>query len=308
MKIMSNSEFKIALLIDSENVRHQYIESVLNEISKYGKIVIQRFYGNINQLSKEWEEKSKNFAIKPVHQFNVASGKNAADMALALDALEIMYQGRVDAFFLVTSDSDFTPLATKLREGGMHVVGIGAEGKVSRAFTSACNQFKYFEIIYDEEDNGGNIKNNKVTSHQEVSDIIKNVIVEKGEDNAIQLSRLGDILVNRYSDFDTRKYGSKNLSNLVSTIPGLHVYTEKSTTYVKLISNMSYEAVSKIILDLVNKTTKKEMLLTNLILKIKELHPDFEYNELGFSKFAKLVSSIEGIIVKDNSAKIQKLT
>ena len=302
---MSNQEFKIALLIVSENVRHQYIESVLNEISKYGKIVIQRFYGNINQLSKEWEEKSKNFAIKPVHQFNVASGKNAADMALALDALEIMYQGRVDAFFLVTSDSDFTPLATKLREGGMHVVGIGQEGKVSKAFTSACNQFKYFEILYDEEENG-NTKNEKVTSHQEISDIIKNIIVEKGEDNTIQLSRLGDILVNRYSDFDTRKYGSKNLSNLVSTIPGLHVYTEKSTTNVKLTSQISYETVSKLIFELVNKTTKKEILLTNLILKIKEIHPEFEYEELGFSKFAKLVSSIEGIMVKDNSAKMIK--
>jgi uncharacterized protein (TIGR00288 family) len=301
---MNSPEYKIALLIDSENVRHQYIEPVLNEISKYGKIVIQRFYGNMNILSKEWEEKSKNFAIKPVHQFNVASGKNAADMALALDALEMMYQGRVNAFFLVTSDSDFTPLATKLREGGMHVVGIGASNKVSKAFTSACNQFKYFEILYDDEDNG--TKNEKNTSHQEISDIIKNIVIEKGEDNSIQLSRLGDILVNRYSDFDTRTYGSKNLSNLVSTINGLNVYTEKSTTYVKLVSNLSYKDVSAIILDLLEKSSKKQLLLTTLISKIKETHPDFQYNELGFSKFAKLVSSIDGIIVKDNSAKLDK--
>ncbi|NBL01119.1 MAG: NYN domain-containing protein, partial [Erysipelotrichia bacterium] len=120
---MDNNGYKIALMIDSENVSPKYIKPVMNEIAKYGKIVIARFYGDINNLSKEWHKTATDHAIKPVHQYNVAIGKNAADMAMALDAQEMMYQEKVNAFFLVTSDSDFTPLAVKLREGGMHVIG-----------------------------------------------------------------------------------------------------------------------------------------------------------------------------------------
>ena len=93
---MDKDNYKIGLMIDSENVSHKYIKSVMNEISKYGKIVIARFYGDINNLSKDWHKTAQDYAIKPVHQYNVASGKNAADMAMALDAQEMMYQEKVN--------------------------------------------------------------------------------------------------------------------------------------------------------------------------------------------------------------------
>lgn len=300
---MDKSEYKIALMIDSENVPVKYIEPVMNEISKYGKIVISRFYGDINNLSKEWETTARNLAIRAIHQSNVAVGKNAADMAMALDAQEIMYQGKVTAFFLVTSDSDFTPLAEKLREGGMHVVGIGEEKKVTSAFKSACNEFKYFEYIKEEEEEVPNPKNN-TEPVIDIGDIIKSIIVENGEHNRIQLSRLGDILVNRFSDFDSRKYGSKNLSNLVTTISGLSVTTEKTTTFVNLTSKISMDAVSKAIIEIVSKTKKKEMLLTNIKNELEKSNPEFNYQELGFSRFSKLVSSIPSLTVKDNTAKL----
>jgi uncharacterized protein (TIGR00288 family) len=303
---MDKSEYKIALMIDSENVSIKYIEPVMNEISKYGKIVIARFYGDINNLSKDWETTARNLAIRAIHQSNVAVGKNAADMAMALDAQEIMYQSKVNAFFLVTSDSDFTPLAEKLREGGMHVVGIGSEKKVTSAFKSACNEFKYFEYLKEEEEEVPNIKNKTEPEPElEIGDIIKSIIVENGEHNRIQLSRLGDILVNRFSDFDARKYGSKNLSNLVTTIPGLSITTEKTTTFVNLISKISMDTISKAIVDIVSKSKKKEMLLTNIKNELEKAFPDFNYMELGFSRFSKLVSSIETLTVKDNAAKIK---
>ncbi len=300
---MDKTEYKIALMIDSENVSIKYIEPVMNEISKYGKIVIARFYGDINNLSKEWETTARNNAIRAIHQSNVAVGKNAADMAMALDAQEIMYQSKVNAFFLVTSDSDFTPLAEKLREGGMHVVGIGSEKKVTSAFKSACNEFKYFEYLKDEEEEVPNQKD-KTEPVTDIGDIIKSIIVENGEHNRIQLSRLGDILVNRFSDFDARKYGSKNLSNLVSTIHGLTISTEKTTTFVNLISKISMDTISKAIIEIISKTKKKEMLLTNIKNELEKVYPDFNYMELGFSRFSKLVSSIDSVSVKDNAAKI----
>ncbi|MBE0700900.1 MAG: NYN domain-containing protein, partial [Acholeplasmataceae bacterium] len=191
---MDKMDYKIALMVDSENVSAKYIKSVMNEIAKYGKIVISRFYGDLNKLSKEWHQTALDYAIKPMHQYNVASGKNAADMAMALDAQEMMYQEKVNTFFIVTSDSDFTPLAMKLKEGGMHVIGVGTEKKVTSAFKSACNEFKYFEYLSEDDEESLTSSPN---DNSEIENTIKDIIVENGVDNKIQLSRLGDILVNR---------------------------------------------------------------------------------------------------------------
>jgi len=301
---MEKTEYKIALMIDSENVSHKYIKSVINEIAKYGKIVIARFYGDINNLSKDWHRTAQDYAIKPVHQYNVAAGKNAADMAMALDAQEMMYQEKVNAFFLVTSDSDFTPLAVKLREGGMHVIGVGSEKKVTQAFKSACNEFKYFELI-DEEDDVIESQIEIPTTSQDISGIIKSIVVENGVNNKIQLSRLGDILVNRFSDFDPRKYGAKSLSSLVETISGLSSSQDKTTTYITLDTKNARADVEKAIIDIISQNKSKEMMLTKIIQELAKKFPGFNYQEFGFTRFSKFISSIESIVVKNNAAKIK---
>lgn len=302
---METTEYKIALLIDSENVSPKYIKSVMNEIAKYGKIVIARFYGDINNLSKEWHRTAQDNAIKPVHQYNVAIGKNAADMAMALDAQEMMYQQKVNAFFLVTSDSDFTPLAVKLREGGMHVIGIGSLKTTTQAFRSACNEFKYFEYLDDEDDEEEIAPKIVEADKDEIERTIKGIIIENGIDNRIQLSRLGDILVNRFSDFDPRKYGHKTLSNLVSTISGVQTSQEKTTTYVSLKSTMQKEDIMQEIVDIIQKNKSKEMMLTKIKQELEKKHPTFNYAELGFTRFSKLVSSIPNVVVSKNAAKLK---
>ena len=302
---METTEYKIALLIDSENVSPKYIKSVMNEIAKYGKIVIARFYGDINNLSKEWHRTAQDNAIKPVHQYNVAIGKNAADMAMALDAQEMMYQQKVNAFFLVTSDSDFTPLAVKLREGGMHVIGIGSLKTTTQAFRSACNEFKYFEYLDDEDDEEEIAPKIVEADKDEIERTIKGIIIENGIDNRIQLSRLGDILVNRFSDFDPRKYGHKTLSNLVSTIGGVQTSQEKTTTYVSLKSTMQKEDIMQEIVDIIHKNKSKEMMLTKIKQELEKKHPTFNYAELGFTRFSKLVSSIPNVVVSKNAAKLK---
>ena len=303
---MEKTEYKIALMIDSENVSYKYIKSVMNEIAKYGKIVIARFYGDLNNLSKDWHKTAQDNAIKPVHQYNVAIGKNAADMAMALDAQEMMYQEKVNAFFLVTSDSDFTPLAVKLREGGMHVIGVGNEKKVTQAFRSACNEFKYFEYLNDEDDDETteSIEKSAATS-QEIGGIIKSIIIENGADNKIQLSRLGDILVNRFSDFDSRKYGHKTLSSLVSSLNGISLSQEKTTTFVNFSSKLSMKDISKAIKEIISQNKSKEMILTKIKQELEKKYPEFNYQELGFTRFSKLIGSIDDIAVKSNSAKLK---
>ncbi len=305
---MEKSEYKIALLIDSENVSHKYIKLVMNEIAKYGKIVIARFYGDINNLPKEWHRTAQDHAIKPVHQYNVAIGKNAADMAMALDAQEMMYQEKVNAFFLVTSDSDFTPLAMKLREGGMHVIGVGSNKTTTQAFRSACNEFKYFEYLTDEDDEEEEqtLKKPQVKDdYSEIVLLIKNIIIENGVDNKIQLSRLGDILVNRFSDFDARRYGHKTLSSLVSTINGVFITQEKTTTFVTLESKLQKHDIMQEIIEIIAQNKSKEMMLTKIKQELEKRHPDFSYQEYGFTRFSKLVSSIPEITVSKNAAKLK---
>ncbi|PKK93112.1 MAG: hypothetical protein CVV61_06340 [Tenericutes bacterium HGW-Tenericutes-6] len=301
---METKDYKIALMIDSENVSPKYIHSVINEISKYGRIVIARFYGDINKLSKDWHKTAQDFAIKPVHQYNVATGKNAADLAMALDAQEMMYQEKVNAFFLVTSDSDFTPLAVKLREGGMFVIGIGEKDKVSQAFRSSCNEFKYFEYL-DDEDEVEEASISHITPDDDIAPMIKNIVIENGIDNRIQLSRLGDIIVNRYSDFDARKYGHKTLSSLVNTISGLSLSQEKTTTFVTLTSKLSLKDVSKSIVEIISKNKRKEMILTKIKQELEKKYPGFSYQELGYTRFSKLVESVPEVTVNQNSAKIK---
>lgn len=300
---MENTGYKIALMIDSENVSHKYIKAIMNEISKYGKIVIARYYGDVVNLSKEWHNTATDYAIKPIHQYNVANGKNAADMAMALDAQEMMYQEKVNCFFIISSDSDFTPLAVKLREGGMHVVGIGSEHKTTQAFRTACNEFKYFEYLDDEEDEETEVKVR--SSAEEIESLIKSIIVENGVDNKIQLSRLGDILVNRSSDFDPRKYGAKTLSSLVNTMEGLSLTLEKTTSYVTLNTKVSKKDVEQAIISIISRNKSREMILTKIKQELEKLYPSFDYQEYGYTRFNKLVSSINKVSVSQNKAKLE---
>jgi uncharacterized protein (TIGR00288 family) len=294
---MELKEYKIALLIDSENVSHKYVKSVMNEIAKYGRIVIARFYGNIQMLSGEWHQTALNFAIKPMHQYFVATAKNAADMAMALDAQEIMYQEKVNTFFLVTSDSDFTPLAIKLKEGGMYVIGVGNEKKVTQAFKSACNEFKYFEYLEDEETtpNGQTV---------DIEQVIKDIIIESGVKNQMPLSQLGNILKNRFSDFDTRKYGFKTLSGLVSSIKGLKTFDQDM--YVEYKTKLSLEEIQTEIMQMISANKSQEMTLTKLKTELEKSVPSFSYKAFGFSQFSKFIGSIKGLSISKNHVKIKQ--
>lgn len=275
---------RVALMIDAENVGYKYIDHIIKEISKYGKLVIARFYGDINRLADEWKKKALDYAIKPMHQFNVASGKNSADMEMALDTIEIKYQDKADIFFIVSSDSDFTPLAIRLKEAGAIVIGIGEEKKVTNAFKSACSEFKYFEYFEDE------VEEVKATNKYESLKIaIQNIILENGTDNQLQLSRLGDILVNQFSDFDPRKYGSSNLTSLVTKLD-FKTSTENTTTFVKYENNLTLEQVKKFIKDFLGNSKKGNIgKLKNLMDKEFE---NFNVKNFGFSKFSALLKNL----------------
>ncbi|MGN0141482.1 MAG: NYN domain-containing protein [Roseburia sp.] len=224
---------RIALLIDAENVSSKYIKLIMDELGAYGLATYKRLYGDFTRSSvKSWLGKLQEYAITPVFQYNYTQGKNASDSALIIDAMDILYTGNVDGFCLVTSDSDFTKLATRLRESGMIVIGMG-EQKTPPSLVAACENFKYLDLLSQEssveaaEPAGGagtenrsterREENNGIPSRKEIEREIRAIIEAKTEEEWINLSEIGITLSKRVPGFDPRNYKYQKLRQLIES-------------------------------------------------------------------------------------------
>ncbi|MBY4796804.1 NYN domain-containing protein [Collinsella sp. AGMB00827] len=148
---MNESELRFAILIDADNVSEKYIKIILDEIANAGVATYKRIYGDwTSTRMTTWKSVLLDYSIIPMQQYSYTSGKNATDSAMIIDAMDILYSGNVDGFAIVSSDSDFTRLVARLRESGKQVIGMG-EQKTPKPFISACNQFKYLDILFTEE-------------------------------------------------------------------------------------------------------------------------------------------------------------
>lgn len=240
------NDMKIAVLIDADNVSDKYIKYIFDEISNLGMPTFKRIYGDWTkpQLAS-WKTVLLNYSITPIQQYSYTTGKNATDAALIIDAMDILYSSNVDGFCIVSSDSDFTRLATRLREAGMFVVGMG-EKKTPTPFISACEKFKYLEVLAidpgdSSETNGQNEKQTQkenMASKKELIQSLKTIINESSdEDGWANLGEVGSRLNNRYPDFDTRNYGRAKLRPLLLSLNQFEIearQTSKShnTNYV----------------------------------------------------------------------------
>lgn len=168
-----SDEIKYAVLIDAENISPRYINVIFDEVSNYGVSTYRRIYGDwTSTRNTGWKEILLDNSITPIQQYSYTDGKNASDSAMIIDAMDILYTEAVDGFVLVSSDSDFTRLASRLRESGMSVVGMG-ESKTPKAFISACNSFKYLDIIYESLENDDSEKDgvNEESTSPQANDI-----------------------------------------------------------------------------------------------------------------------------------------
>jgi len=256
---------RIAVLIDADNVSEKYIKYILDELSNHGTPTYKRIYGDFTtpQLAA-WKNVLLAYSITPIQQYMYTYGKNATDAALIIDAMDILYSGNVDGFCIVSSDSDFTKLAARLREAGMYVIGMG-EKKTPTAFISACEKFKYLEVlvptaIVEEPPVVKTEKNAKspkkgpqvkakpevvkekveppkgaMASIESISKAIKKIVNENSdEDNWISLSEVGNILNRRYPDFDSRNYGHAKLSNLIKSLGQFEVELRNMNPFVRI--------------------------------------------------------------------------
>ena len=234
---------KIAMLIDADNTQLAKLEAVIQEVNTLGRIVVKRAYGNWKKDAlKRWESEIKRLAIKPEQQFDYVSGKNATDMALVIDTIELLHREIYDAFVIVASDSDYTPLAIHLREQGVHVVGVG-EKKTPEAFRKSCDEFIYLENLgapaavaaapakTKTETKSGKGRKTKKTKAEEEAVAKAEDINEihmllrtawdkyQDEDGYAYVSSAGQFLKRAKPDFDARTYGFAKLSVLISAFP-----------------------------------------------------------------------------------------
>ncbi len=221
---------KLAVLIDADNVPYAHIKEMLDEIAKYGNPTIKRIYADWTRPTLSgWKQVLLENAITPIQQYSYTTGKNSSDSALIIDAMDLLYSKKVNGFCIVSSDSDFTRLATRLREAGMFVIGIG-EKKTPRPFITACDKFIYIEILKKgkepEIDEKANKKNKKESIQPSVSELdkdliklIKESVDEISDDNGWAfLGSLGSYLLKKKTDFDPRNYGFTKLYPLIKKI------------------------------------------------------------------------------------------
>lgn len=230
-------DLKLAVLIDGDNIPSSYIKEMFEEIAKYGNPTIKRIYGDWTKphLTK-WKSLLLENAITPVQQYGYTTGKNATDSAMIIDAMDILYSEKVNGFCLVSSDSDFTRLATRLREAGMKVYGLG-EKKTPNPFIVACDKFIYIEILkYQSEENEQEQEESKTTPKDNIDKItpkvirlIASTVSDLADDDGWAfLGDVGSLLQKKQPNFDSRNYGFQKLTPLIKSIKKFEVEQRES--------------------------------------------------------------------------------
>lgn len=218
-----STNLNIAVLIDGDNIPSGHVQEMMREIAKYGNPTIKRIYGDWTRpgLTK-WKNLLLENAITPIQQYGYTSGKNATDSAMIIDAMDILYSENADGFCLVSSDSDFTRLATRLREAGKLVLGFG-EKKTPKPFIVACDKFIYLEILRSkevekiEQKTANKSDLDKITQH-EISLIASSIRDLSDEDGWAFLGDVGSLIQKKQPNFDSRNYGFEKLTPLIKSI------------------------------------------------------------------------------------------
>jgi hypothetical protein len=229
-----DSHRRLAVLIDADNASARIVEGLFEEVAKLGEASVRRIYGDFSSTrSSQWAKVLQRYAIIPHQQFAYTTGKNASDMALVIDAMDLLHSGRVDGFCLVSSDSDFASIATRIREEGVDVFGFG-ERKTPEAFVQACRRFIYTENLLPDAPGQKAEAGRTLEPLGKARDLILRVLSEQEADGDwLTLGALGSQITKIAPDFDPRTYGHKQLSALVRHIDALEFSAENGPPRVR---------------------------------------------------------------------------
>jgi len=236
---MIKDQKSLAVIIDADNSQPSIIEGLMEEIAKYGVASVKRIYGDWTDTRlKGWKSHLLSHAIQPMQQFGYTVGKNATDSAMIIDAMDLLYTEKLDGFCIVSSDSDFTRLAQRIRESGLSVYGFG-EKKTPKAFLAACDKFIYTEILREKK------KPNTVTKRHVKKDIskddalkllLKNVVEDTADNSGWSyLTHISQTLANRHPDFDPRNYGYAKMMDLIIAVDMFEVKKDDPFSHDKAV-------------------------------------------------------------------------
>ena len=245
-------DIRLAVLIDADNVPYSNVKGMMEEIAKYGTPTFKRIYGDWTRPTVSgWKNVLLENAITPIQQYSYTSGKNSSDSALIIDAMDILYSGKVDGFCIISSDSDFTRLATRLREAGMKVFGIGQK-KTPNPFIVACDKFIYLEVIATADTTENEIPEKETSVKPEIKKSVDKInkkiihlIASSIEDLADEngwafLGDVGNLLLKKQPNFDPRNFGFQKLTSLINSLSQFEIdkrETEKRGTKLVFIRN-----------------------------------------------------------------------
>lgn len=292
-----------ALLIDSDNVSARYIQGIMNELtSRHGQVTYRRIYGDwtSSQMGR-WKDALAEYSLTPMQQFPNTKGKNATDSFLIIDAMDILYEGKVQGFCIVSSDSDFTRLASRLRDAGMIVVGMG-EQKTPRSFRNACSVFTSLELISGGEEQSKDKPAQVDASAPTKKDISSAIVDIVNESTAarVPLSDIGSRLVSIYPDFDVRSFGYSQLSKFLESFDNLRLERRDNLVLVSLHeSRRSKAEVEAFIEDEVAKRGDDGLALSVLGDLIHDRFPNFNVKDYGYSKLSKFMRGVHSVVVAE---------
>lgn len=311
MELLPNERMQFAVLIDSDNISSKYAGTIFEELEKYGLSSYRRIYGNWSRANGWNERVLLEYSIMPVQQFSYTTGKNATDMAMVIDAMDILYKNKVQGFCLVTSDSDFTRLAMRLREENMFVLGMG-ESKTPVALTRACNRFIHLNLVDEqskssEENSSQESEEQNVTPISEIRKAVLALINENGG-NKVDLSRIGSRLNDKFSDFDVRNYGYTKLSTLIDQeLPEMSMSMNRKSSqyYVERRSTLTKEELEQEICALIKKNGGQ---IDNLSILNDELHKKYkqlDYKQFGYSRISSFLRSLKSVNIHENQVSLK---
>jgi len=300
-------EKKFALLIDADNISAKYIKIIIEELSKYGTITYKRLYGDLTKSNnRNWKNALLSHSINPVQQYNYTTGKNSTDSAMIIDAMDILYSGSVNGFCLATSDSDFTRLAMRLRESGMTVIGMG-EQKTPEPFRVSCERFFFIDLLSDDEDNEMDTdKNNEINNETDavtpiavLESLVSKIIMENGVNGtSMDIGELGSRITKYDPAFDMRNYGYTKFSKFLENFKNIQLsFTENTVTAILKDSEISLIAIETDIIALLSECEKYSCNTGQLNQKLLALHPTFNFENYGYTRFSKLLSDLKSVKV-----------
>ena len=285
---------RFAVLIDADNVSDRYIKTMLDEMAGEGEVTYKRIYGDWTKPSlAPWKKVLLEYSVTPIQQYSYTTGKNATDSAMIIDAMDILYSGNVEGFCLVTSDSDFTRLASRLRESGMLVVGMG-EKKTPKAFSTACNKFKYLDIL-----SGSKASNKSEKAKAEKAKAEKEKAAKADKEKAAAAAKLAEKeKAEKEKAAKTSKIKSVKVLSKIKEEPPVEFHEEPPVEEEETITSL--DEIKRSLIDILREDSDEDgwVSTSDLGNKLLKRYSDFDVRNYGYSKLTPFLKSLKGFEMK----------